>query len=133
MRSLSNSRKAQFFILSAFAIVSIIYFISQWMEPYTIVDTSSVVLMEEPFIFNNIKEKAMETANISENCEDLEFNLEEYKNFVEEYTLGKNLAMFFDYDIDCNPTIPAWNVSFYLNMSSPRVYINSSFVQNKTG
>ena len=93
-----KSRKAQFFILSAFAIITAIYFISKWIEPYTIIDTSSVALMEEPFIFNNIVEKADQTVLISKSAEDLNYNLEEYKSFVLSYVLSKGYSLSFDYD-----------------------------------
>jgi hypothetical protein len=97
MHNLLKSRKAQFFILSAFVIVTVIYFISRWIEPYTVIDTSSVVLMEEPFIFNNIKEKAFVAVNESKSCEDLKYNLEEYKYFVESYALAKGYNLDFNY------------------------------------
>ena len=93
MHNLLNSKKAQFFVLSAFAIVTILYFISSWIEPYTIIDTSAVVFREEPFIFNNIKEKAIEVVKISNSCEELEYNLDEYKNFVENYVLRRGVVM----------------------------------------
>jgi hypothetical protein len=92
----SSKSKAQFFILSAFAIVSILYLVSRWIEPSTIPDTSSVALMEESFIFNNIKEKAIYAVNGSKSCEDLRYNLQEYELFVEDYVLKKGYGIKFD-------------------------------------
>jgi hypothetical protein len=125
-----KSRKAQFFILSAFAIITAIYFISRWIEPYTIIDTSSVVLMEEPFIFNNIVEKANETIYISKSPEGLRYNIEEYKQFVEEYALGKNLKITFDISglKIGNPTTGF----IYIQISSPRITMNRTLQVSKS-
>ena len=98
MRNLSRF-KAQFFILSAFAIISILYLFSRWIEPSTIIDTSQVALREEAFIFNNIKEKAVFAVNGSKSCEDLTYNLEEYKYFVENYVFSKGYGLKFDLSV----------------------------------
>jgi len=126
MPSLSRSNKAQFFILSAFAIVAVVYLISSWMEPYSIPDTSEIVLMEEPFVFNNIVEKAKETVSISKSCEELAFNLEEYKNFVKDHASIKNFLLDFSYSIDICDASGA-SVSFDIGMVSRSSMINSSF------
>ena len=76
MHSLLKSRKAQFFVLTAFSIVTLFFLISNWVQPFSIIDTSAVVLSEEPFIFNNIKENARRTVENSKSCEELKFNLE---------------------------------------------------------
>jgi len=131
MPSLSRSRKAQFFVLSAFAIVTIIYFVSKWMEPYTIIDTSSVVMVEEPFIFNNIAEKAAEVVKQSKNCDDLKYNLEEYKVFVEKYGISKNFDISLIYSISqpCNDN--DLTTTFGLSLKSPRTSISSQFAARK--
>jgi hypothetical protein len=130
MHSLLKSRKAQFFVLSAFAIVTVVFFISRWIEPYTIIDTSSVILAEEPFIFNNIAEKANETIYISKNPNELRFNIEEYKQFVEEYALRKNLKITFDISglNFGNPTTG----SIFIQISSPRMTINRTLLVSKS-
>jgi hypothetical protein len=130
MRSSSKS-KAQFFILSAFAIVSMLYLISRWMQPSGIIDTSQVALMEEFFVFNNVKEKAIQVVNESKSCEELKYNLDEYKNFVELYALEKGkLFLFWKLSSPCElpdgkeiPTV----VVFDLNLSTPQIKIGSSF------
>jgi uncharacterized protein YpmS len=125
MRNLLSYRKAQFFILSAFAIATILYFVSKWIQPAAIIDTSKVALIEEPFIFNNIKEKAIETIKSSKNCEELKYNLEEYKIFVTRFALERNFKLEFNYsDFFCaaNLVIP-----LTIKLSSPEVEINSSF------
>ncbi len=129
-RNLSKS-KAQFFILSAFVIVSVLFVIGGWIEPLTIPDTSQVALREEPFIFNNVKEKAMLVVIESKSCEELKYNLGEYKNFVELYAIRKGkLILFYEFESPCElpngEEIPAV-VDFNLTFSSPQIQINSLF------
>ena len=87
---LKSSRKAQFFILSAFTIISILYFLSKWIAPTTIIDTSSIAAMDEPFIFNNIREKTFLVVNGSKNCDDLQYNLDEFRHYAENFVIEKN-------------------------------------------
>lgn len=126
-RSLLKSRKAQFFVLSAFAIVSILFIISQWVEPFRILDASSAVLDEEIFIFNNVKEQTISVVKNSKSCDDLKFNLDEFKSFIENYFLQKNLNLVFNYNVEtpCNDLI--LRTSFYLALISPKTTIDSSF------
>jgi hypothetical protein len=125
MHSLLKSRKAQFYILSAVAIIAILYFLSRWMEPSSITDTSSIALIEEPFIFDNIKEKAVETVQKS-SCDDLRYNLEEYKNFVESYGLNNNLVVSLNYTYAC-----PGNINFKLSLISTKMNIASNFTVAK--
>ncbi len=129
--NLLSSRKAQFFVLTAFTIVTILYFISKWIEPYTIIDTSIVALRDEPFIFNNIKEKTIETVKLSKSCEELEYNLDEYKNFVKGFASSKNLDITFDYTITkpCDKDI--LETSFNITFVSSSIKLQSSFVTTK--
>ena len=128
MRSLLKSRKAQFFIMSAFAIVSIIFFISKWMEPTTILDTSQIALMDEPFIFTNIVEKGVNVIKISSTCEDLKFNLEEYKIFVENYALSKNYNLNFTYTLPSFPPCPpTLTIPLEVKLSSVRMRVENKF------
>ncbi|MEM5869857.1 MAG: hypothetical protein QXR09_01675 [Candidatus Aenigmatarchaeota archaeon] len=130
MHNLLNSKKAQFFVLSAFAIIVTIFSLSQWIEPYTITDTSYIVMREEFFIFNNIVEKVKETVNLSKNCEELEFNLEEYKTFVEDYASTKTLSLDLSYVIlNCDSS--AAQVFFNITLTSPVSQIKKSFVSTK--
>lgn len=134
-RNLSNykkffkSKKAQFYVLSAFVIVSILYIVSTWIEPYTIIDTSSIALMEEPYIFNNIVEKAKQTVTISKSCDELRYNLEEYKNFIEGYSFKKGkLLLQYQFISPCfdEPPTPAV-VEFKLNLTTPQTNMGSTF------
>ncbi|HLC59438.1 MAG TPA: hypothetical protein VJH34_02850 [archaeon] len=102
-----RSNKGQFFVLSAVVIISIIFLLGRLLEPSNIVDTSSVVLNDAPFIFNNIEEKAKTTVNSSKTCEDATFNLQEYKDFVESYVLGKGYYLSFTYTLTSCPNFSA--------------------------
>jgi hypothetical protein len=94
------------------------------MEPYTIIDTSSVVSVEEPFIFNNIVEKANETIYTSKSSDDLQYNIQEYKNFVEGYASSKNLQIIFDTSkLNIGSTTTG---SIFIQISSPRMTINKT-------
>lgn len=123
-----SSRKAQFFILSVFAIIGILYFVSRWFQPTTILDTSSIASMDEPFIFNNIRENVFTVVNGSESCQDIKFNMEEFKNYAEYYGVRKNLKLVFDYDASpCFPPIFPIVVATRLSISSTSFSVNSNF------
>jgi len=130
MYNLLSSKKAQFFLLSAFAIIVTIFSISQWIEPYTITDTSSIAMREEFFIFNNIVEKANETVSLSKDCEDLKYNLEEYKIFAEDFVSRKALGLNLNYTIDC--TSSPVKVSFNITLNSPSSQIKKTFFVEKS-
>jgi hypothetical protein len=124
-------------VLSAFAIVTVVFFLSQWIEPYTITDTSSVALKEEFFIFNDIKEKAIETVKNSKDCEELRYILltptGEFKIFAENFASMKNL----DLNVTCyNITVcndDKLETYCKITLKSFSSYIESSFFVNKTG
>lgn len=128
--SLLRSRKAQFFVLSAFTIVTILYFLSRWIEPYTIIDTSVVAMMEEPFIFNNVVEKLNETIYSSKSLEELQYNIDEYKQFVGEYSVRKNFKITFDTSglNFGNPTTG----SIFIELVSPRMTISRTLQVSKS-
>jgi len=126
----TKKRKAQFFVLSAFGIVSILYLISSWVQPLTIIDTSAIVLDNGPFIFNNIKEKAEQTVELSKNCDDLYYNLDEFTNYVNKMSVSKNLYFYFNYSINpCfdNPPLTPVVVEGMLTLRSPTDNLQSNF------
>ena len=134
MRSLlklnTRKRKAQFFVLSAFAIVSLLYIISSWIQPFTIIDTSAIILMKEPFIFNNLKEKAISTVNISKSCDDITYNLDEYQNFVQSFATGQNLNLTYNYSISpCLVGLPPFPllVAMKMELNQSKVDLASNF------
>ncbi len=133
MRSSSNSKhrgKAQFFVLSAFVMITILFVVSQFIQPSGIFDTSSAVLIDEIYIFNNIKEKSISIVKISENCRDLNFNLDEYKQFVVNFVTQRNAKLTYNFDLSsCVDSSP--NAKFYIALVSPRASLDSSFTASK--
>ena len=134
MRNSSNSKrlnKAQFFILSAFVMVTILFVISQFIQPSGIFDTSSAVLMDEIFTFNNIKEKTIELVKISDSCSELNTNLEEYRQFVESFVTQKNARLVYNFDISqpCDDSV--LTTDFYIAIVSPRASADSTFTASK--
>ncbi len=95
--SYRNAKKGQFFILTAVAIVTILFFIGRWIGPSAQVDTSSIAASEEFSTFDNIKEKASSVVKNSDSCDDLNYNLQEYKNFIDNFATEKNYKIIFDY------------------------------------
>lgn len=122
-----NRMKAQFFILSAVAIVGILFFVSRWVEPLSLLDTSSIIFREEPFVFNNIKEKAVETVNQSKDCEDLKFNLEEYNTFVKSYAREKLFSLDFKYSYGTCIKGSPLDVVFNMTLKSEKMELASNF------
>ena len=131
MRNLLKSKKAQFFVLSAFSIVAIIFYVNQWTSPYIIVDTSSAILQQEPFVMNNIAEKSRAAVNSSLDCNDLNLNLDEYKNFVEKYAVSKNLKLQFKYTVfaPCSDSVLLTN--FDISLSSANSFFSANFNASK--
>jgi len=133
VKNLRNRRKAQFFILAAFAMVTMFYFISKWIEPFSIIDTSQVPLMDEIFIFNNVKEKTMAVVKNSKSCTELTYNLQEYSNFVVNYALSKSYKLDYNYTLTpCSqtPPPPTFVAQFNITLQSPRVTLNSAFISS---
>lgn len=122
--------KAQFFILSAFVIAGILYLVSKWIQPLSVIDTSSAVLMDEFSIFNNIKEKMIYAVNGSKSCEDLRYNIDEYYNFVKNYVLSKGYGLDFNLSIspcyDEPPLFPTI-VEAQITLKSTNVELSSNF------
>lgn len=128
-RNLLKSRKAEFFVVSTVAIVSIIFALSKHMGPQTLVDTSSAVL-NEPFIFDNIVEKAIETVKIS-NCSNIMYNLDEYKNFVESFYAKKNIRVNINYVIHSPCDDNVLRTSFDIQLITSNVRMRKEFEARK--
>lgn len=126
-RSSSRSRmKAQFFVLSGFVMITMLFVLSQFVQPADVFDTSSVVLIDEPFIFNNIKEKAESVVKVSADCADLSSNLGEYRAFVEDYARQRNINLVFNYvSPGCVDAVRLTN--FDVQMVSTRTSISAAF------
>ena len=129
----SSSFKGQFFILSTFTILTILFFLSRYIQPIEIIDISQVVFADEVFVFNNIKEKAIETVKISKSCDEVKYNLEEYKNFAVRFAskIGK-LLFSYQFRSPCKlPTgeeIPAV-IEFNITLISYPAKLNTVFYE----
>ncbi len=125
MHSSSKSKKAQFYIVTAVFIVIVMYQISSWINSMRISKSSYVLLEDEFEIFDNIKEKSIKTVNIS-SCEELKWNLDEYKYFVEKFGLENNMKINLRYTIQkCDQSGKI--VNFTLSLKSPEIYMNSTY------
>ena len=88
-------------------------------------------MREEPFVFNNIKEKAVELVETTKNCDELVYNLDEYKNFVKDFASMKNLDLTFNYAIDTPCADSVLRTTFYMKLVSSAMRLESSFVATK--
>ena len=122
----SSNFKGEFFLLTVFTIITFLFVISLWIKPSEIIDTSKVVLSEEIFVFNNVKEKVIEVINSSKTCEDLNFNLEEFKKFVERYGLRKGFRIEFNYTQPNCSSLPTL-ISINLSLTSPQYHLTKTF------
>lgn len=111
--------------------ITIMFIVSTFIQPSGVPDTSSVVLMDEVFVFNNIREKAESVVKLSDGCGDLGGNLGEYKQFVQTFVGQRNARLTFDYTVvqPCVEGVLA--TDFYVKLTSPRASIDASFRATK--
>jgi hypothetical protein len=117
-------------VLTGFVIISIFYLVSKWLEPYNVIDTSSAIMTEEPYIFNNIKQESFNIVDTSTSCSELVNSLEEYKRFVEDFAFRK-LIIYFDYSLEtpcyeADPEFPVL-VIFNVELRSTKMRIRDTF------
>jgi len=130
MPNLLKSRKAQFYIVSVVGIVTILYAMGKSLTPSLIIDTSEVALRNDYFVFNNIVEKTLETLNASKSCEDLRFNLEEFKSIVTK-VFAPAFRVEYSYSIvSCNDATRSATVSFNITLYSINSEISTSFTES---
>jgi hypothetical protein len=91
-----SGKKAEFFILTTVVIVGVFYSLSKYINPYAFVDTSKAASGGETFFFDNVKEKAIKTVQIS-SSDELNSNLNDFKNSVEDMAIerGYNLEFYY--------------------------------------
>jgi len=91
-----SSKKAEFFILTTVVIVGVFYSLSKYINPCAFVDTSKAASEGETTFFDNVKEKAIKTVEISP-PDELNSNLNDFKNFVEDMASerGYNLGFYY--------------------------------------
>ena len=120
----SSSKKAQFFILTTVVIVGVFYTLSKYINPYAFIDTSKAVSGSETFFFDNVKEKAIKTVQISTETE-LESNLNQYKIFIEGMASDKGYSLNFDYEVLEN------TVEFNMVLTSERMTLKAGFTEDR--
>jgi len=82
-------------------IVAAFYTLSKYINPYVFIDTSRAGEGGETFFFDNVKDKAIKTVEISSST-DLESNLDDYKDFVERMAGEKGYNLVFNYTVETN-------------------------------
>jgi len=123
MPNLSN-KKAQFFILTTVVIVGVFYTLSKYINPYAFIDTSKAASGSETFFFDNIKEKAIKTVEIS-SADELENNLGNYTQFIKKMASDKGYSLNFDYNISVT------NVDFRMVLTSEKMALKANFTVNR--
>lgn len=121
---LNLSSKAQFFLLTAVIIAGFFYTMSKYINPYSFIDTSKTAEAKEIFFFNNVKDKAIKTVQISQ-PDDLENNLLTYKNYVEDIARDNGYVLSFNY----NNT--STTVGINMLLQSERMKLTSDFIVNR--
>ncbi|MEX2739340.1 MAG: hypothetical protein Q6356_009775 [Candidatus Wukongarchaeota archaeon] len=119
-----SGKKAQFFILTTVVIVGVFYTLSKYINPYAFIDTSRAASGSETFFFDNVKEKAIKTVQISNETE-LETNLNQYKNFVEKMASDKGYSLSFGYVVQTS------TVDFNMILTSERMTLKADFTEGR--
>lgn len=128
MRSLSSSRKAQFFVLSTLIIVVLMYLMGRWISSSTVPDASAVAVNAAPFIFNNIVEKTQQTVKASGDCQTLTYNIQEYSAFVKNFAAGNGYNLYYNYNINPSCSIGAGSrtVTFNISLSTASAFLSKN-------
>ena len=122
MHKLSN--KAQFFILTAVMVVGVFFTLSKYVNQYSFIDSSKAADGAEIFMFENIKEKAVKTVEIS-NRTNVDSRLTTYKTFVEEMAAERGYALTLEYRFDTMPNPNFANIN--MTMRSEKYTIKADF------
>lgn len=118
------NKKAEFFILTTVVIVAVFYTLSKYVNPYAYIDTSTAIETGEMFFFENVKQKAIKTVQIS-NRDDLLNNLNMYKNFVDSLASDEGYNMVFTY------TNTTSKIFFYISLTSHKYTLKSNFTVSR--
>ncbi|MGC8993157.1 MAG: hypothetical protein ACP5H3_01815 [Candidatus Aenigmatarchaeota archaeon] len=129
MRNLLKYKKGQFFIISIVSLSIVLYAISKIIFPPVIIDTSSVALRDDFFVFNNIVEKSLQTINLSKSCDDLTYNLQELKEIIKK-SYAPRFRVEYEYNIiSCNDVSRTANIGFNISLYSPDSFIQTNFTK----
>ena len=120
MHSSSNFRKGQFFIVTVVGLVSLFLVMSSLISPQSIKDTSEILTLEEPYFFQNVKEKLIETVQMSD-CVEIEKNLQTFVGFVSKVASEKGYKLYINYEVvECS-------VHVKMRLLSPRAMLEDEF------
>ncbi|MFB6076327.1 MAG: hypothetical protein ABEK17_04245 [Candidatus Aenigmatarchaeota archaeon] len=124
LNSILKNRKAEFFIISAVIMASILISIQGLFGGYSDVDFTEVIKSRETYIFNSIKNEIKEISG--NDCDDLRMKLVEFRDMTENQVKERG----YDFNIqlgDCNAT-----GHIYVNMTlvSSDYDIGDDFITN---
>lgn len=124
MLSLLRSKKGQLFVLSSISIILLLAGLVRIFSFYNIPYFSEIVLKNEFFIFKNIVDKSIKLVDVSKDCEELSFNLEEFQYFILETFAGYNIL--FNYTVNrCDASYV--NITFQIVLRSETIYLETKF------
>ena len=121
-----NYSKGQFFVLSAIVIISILYIISKWIRSTSMLDTSITAMNVAGFIMDDIVEKVNTTIEISPNCKELNYNLEELNKVISK-TFGINRNIIFSYTVNCSEKNATVEVNITEKSKEATLFSNLTF------
>ncbi|MFB6088956.1 MAG: hypothetical protein ABEK36_04220 [Candidatus Aenigmatarchaeota archaeon] len=84
MANILKDKKAEFFIISAVIIASILISIQGHFGGYSEADFTEVVTSREIYIFNNVKDEIKDIETDSGNCEEMHRKLIEFEDITEK-------------------------------------------------
>lgn len=129
MPNILKSKKGQFFVLSSISLIIVLATLMRIFSPTSIVSSSDIIFRNEFFVFENIVGKSIKTVEISKDCEELKFNLEEFKKLILD--TYENYYIFFYYKINsCDSRLA--NVTFEIILNSPNVRVETKFDKIKS-
>jgi hypothetical protein len=103
-------------------IVGVFFTLSKYVSQYSLIDTSEAAEGAEVFMFENIKEKAIKTVQIS-NVTNIEDRIIIYRDFVEEMVSERGYTLSLNYLID--PVTDTITIS--MDFMSERYSLTSTF------
>jgi hypothetical protein len=126
---LFRSRKAQFFVMAAFAIVTFAFYIGSWMEPGTIPDIAEVMVSDEAFVFDNLVEKVEEVVRSAGSYDELKYGLDEFSRFARKFVLERGYDLELIYELVPPPPEPQPPIAVAMvciRLRSPRMTLEAT-------
>jgi len=92
----SSSKKGQFFIMTSVMIVGVFFTLSKYVNQYSFIDTSAAAEGAEIMMFENIRDKAIKTVQISD-TNNINGRLNSFADFVERVVAARGYTLAFNY------------------------------------